>query len=131
LIILSSLISLIYLGFISAEQTSPTASIRQGLGKVVFGAVVGLELMMVFFITCFDRRIYCLRTKRQTYDLLRTTTLAGKIVGIRKISFSFSFPGDFIICRLSLQSMAFLFGGISIERSVNCIADVACYCIVL
>ena len=51
LVLLSTLIGLIYLGFVSAEETSPTASIRQGLGKTVFGAVVGFELMMVNFLS--------------------------------------------------------------------------------
>lgn len=117
LVILSSIIGLIYVGFISAEETSPTASIRQGLGKAVFGAVVGLELMMVCFLSpALTAGSISAERERQTYDLLRTTLLPAKSLILGKLASALAFLVILLFVGFPLQSLAFIFGGISIEE---------------
>jgi len=117
LAILSILISLIYLGFISAEETSPTVSIRQGLGKTVFGAVVGLELMMVCFLSpALTAGAVAAERERQTFDLLRTTLLPAKKFVAGKLVSALAFLLILLFVGFPLQSLAFVFGGISIEE---------------
>jgi ABC-2 type transport system permease protein len=117
LAILSLLISLIYLGFISAEETSPTASIRQGLGKAVFAAVVGLELMMVCFLSpALTAGSIASERERQTYDLLRTTLLPAKTFVLGKLTSALAFLVILLFVGFPLQSLAFIFGGISTEE---------------
>ena len=117
LAILSFLISLIYLGFISLEETSPTASISQGLGKAVFGAVVGLELMMVCFLSpALTAGSIAAERERQTFDILRTTLLPAKTFVLGKLSSALAFLIILLFVGFPLQSLAFIFGGISIEE---------------
>jgi len=115
--ILASLISLIYLGFLSAEQTSPTASIRQGLGKAVFGAVVGIELMMVCFLSpALTAGSISAERERQTFDLLRTTLLPARSFVLGKMTSALAFLIILLFVGFPLQSLAFIFGGISIQE---------------
>jgi ABC-type transport system involved in multi-copper enzyme maturation permease subunit len=117
LLLLSTLIGLIYLGFISAEETSPTASLRQGLGKTVFGAVVGLELMMVCFLSpALTAGAIAAERERQTFDLLRATLLPARTLVFGKLVSAISFLLILLFVGFPLQSMAFLFGGVSIEE---------------
>jgi len=117
LILMSILIGLIYLGFASAEDTSPTASIRQGLGKTVFGAVVGLELMMVCFLSpALTSGAIAAERERQTYDLLRTTLLPARSLVFGKLISALSFLLILLFVGFPLQSIAFLFGGVSVEE---------------
>jgi len=117
LLLLSTLIGLIYLGFVSAEETSPTASIRQGLGKTVFGAVVGFELMMVNFLSpALTAGAIASERERQTFDLLRTTLLPAKTLVSGKLVSAISFLLILLFISFPLQSLAFLFGGVSIEE---------------
>ena len=115
--ILSLLISFIYLGFISAEQTSPTVSIRQGLGKSVFGAVVGLELMMVCFLSpALTAGSISAERERQTFDLLRTTLLPAHSFVFGKLISALAFLLILLFVGFPLQSLAFIFGGISVDE---------------
>jgi len=117
LVLMSILIGLIYLGFASAEDTSPTTSIRQGLGKTVFGAVVGLELMMVCFLSpALTSGAIAAERERQTYDLLRTTLLPARSLVFGKLVSALSFLLILLFVGFPLQSMAFLFGGVSLEE---------------
>ncbi len=117
LVLMSILIGLIYLGFASAEDTSPTASIRQGLGKTVFGAVVGLELMMVCFLSpALTSGAIAAERERQTYDLLRTTLLPARSLVFGKLVSALSFLLILLFVGFPLQSIAFLFGGVSLEE---------------
>jgi ABC-type transport system involved in multi-copper enzyme maturation permease subunit len=117
LLLLSTLIGLIYLGFVSAEETSPTASIRQGLGKTVFGAVVGFELMMVNFLSpALTAGAIASERERQTFDLLRTTLLPAKTLVSGKLISAISFLLILLFISFPLQSLAFLFGGVSIQE---------------
>jgi ABC-type transport system involved in multi-copper enzyme maturation permease subunit len=115
--LLSTLISLIYLGFISAEEASSTTSVRQGLGKTVFGAVVGFELMMVCFLSpALTAGAIAAERERQTFDILRTTLLYARTLVIGKLVSAISFLLILLIVGFPLQSLAFLFGGVSFEE---------------
>jgi ABC-type transport system involved in multi-copper enzyme maturation permease subunit len=117
LVLLSILIGLIYLAFATAEDTSPTTSIRQGVGKAIFGAVVGLELVMVSFLSpALTAGAIAAERERQTYDLLRTTLLPSNSLVFGKLISAVSFLVMLLFVGFPLQSMAFLFGGVSIEE---------------
>ena len=117
LVLMSILISLIYLGFVSAEETSPTTSIRNAVGKTIFGAVVGMELMMVCFLSpALTAGAIAAERERQTFDLLRTTLLPARSLVFGKLVSALSFLLILLFVGFPLQSMAFLFGGVSIEE---------------
>jgi ABC-2 type transport system permease protein len=117
LLLLSTLIALIYLGFISAEETSPTSSLRQSLGKTVFGVVVGFELMMVCFLPpALTSGAIAAERERQTFDLLRTTLLPARTLVIGKLVSAISFLLILLFVGFPLQSLAFLFGGVSVDE---------------
>lgn len=117
LLLMSGLIGTIYLGFVTAQDTSPTASIRQGVGKTVFGAVVGLELMMVCFLSpALTAGAIAAERERQTFDLLRTTLLPARELVFGKLISAISFLLILLFVGFPLQSMAFIFGGVSVEE---------------
>lgn len=117
LVLMSGLIGLIYLGFVTAQDTSPTASIRQGVGKTVFAAVVGLELMMVCFLSpALTAGAIAAERERQTFDLLRTTLLPARTLVFGKLISAISFLLILLFVGFPLQSMAFIFGGVSVEE---------------
>lgn len=117
LVLLGGLVSLIYLTFASSNDVSTTSTIIQGLGKTVFGAVIGVQMMLVCFLSpALTAGAIAAERERQTYDLLRTTLLSGRSLVEGKLVSALLFLFMLLLAGLPVQSMAFLFGGISIEE---------------
>ncbi|MCB8966612.1 MAG: ABC transporter permease subunit [Chloroflexota bacterium] len=118
LVVMSLLIALIYLAYASAANQAYGPDPRQA-GKVVFGAVIGVQVFLVTFIApAFTAGAITGEKERQTFDLLRTTLLPANWFVIGKLLSSLSYVFLLIIAAIPLQSIAFLLGGLSVEELV-------------
>jgi ABC-2 type transport system permease protein len=117
LFLMSLLIGLIYLGFSSSASQIGSSNINQTVGKTVFGVVFAIELMMVCFLSpAFTAGAISSERERQTYDLLRTTLLPARSLVNGKLISALIFIFLLLIIGFPVQSLAFLFGGVTIEE---------------
>lgn len=116
LVVMSLLISLIYLAYASAADQAYGPDPRQA-GKVVFAAVIGVQVFLVMFMApAFTAGAITGEKERQTFDLLRTTLLPAHWFVAGKLVSSLSYVFLLIIASIPLQSIAFLLGGLSVEE---------------
>jgi ABC-type transport system involved in multi-copper enzyme maturation permease subunit len=118
------LISL-FIGFIytiTARQSSGIGwdpSLRQSVGKAIFGTVVLLELLMVsVFGPGLTANAITSEREHQTFDLLRTTLLSARALVLGKLGAAFSYLFLLILTALPIQSLAFLLGGVGVGEMV-------------
>lgn len=118
LMLLSCIIGSIYLGFDTSMGSSVgTPVLPQTVGKSVFGAVVSIELLMVCFLApALTAGAIAAERERQTFDLLRTTLLPARALVLGKLISAMSFLLLLLFVGFPIQSLAFLFGGVSIEE---------------
>ncbi len=113
-------VGIIYL-FVAGESTSIgwDPSLRQTLGKVIFGTVVLLELLMIsFFAPGLTAGAITAERERQTFDLLRTTLLSPSSLVLGKLGSAFTYLFLLILTALPIESLAFLLGGVGIGEMV-------------
>jgi ABC-2 type transport system permease protein len=88
-------------------------------GKVVYGAVLGIQVILVVFLgPAFTAAAISGEKERQTYDLLRTTLLPPRALVGGKLVSALSYVLLLILAALPLQSIAFLLGGVSLVELV-------------
>jgi ABC-type transport system involved in multi-copper enzyme maturation permease subunit len=117
LVLMSLLVGLVYFGLSSAANSTGNSSTMQTVGKIVFGIVVGVELMMVCFIApALTAGAISSEREHQTFDLLRTTLLPARSLVLGKLISALSFLLLLLIVGLPLQSLAYLFGGVGLEE---------------
>jgi ABC-2 type transport system permease protein len=116
--LLSGLVGAIYLGITSLNNAPTTAmDLNQSLGKTIFWVVAGLELCMICFIApALTAGAVSGERERQTYDILRTTLLSERALIFGKMSSSLVFLVLLLTVAFPLQSLAFFFGGITLEE---------------
>jgi len=103
---------LIY-GTYSVNIQSYSSDARVG-GKVVFGAVVGVQVFLAAFIgPAFTAGTISGEKERQTYDLLRTTLLPARSLVTGKLLSALSYVGLLLAASLPLHGIAFMLGGLS------------------
>lgn len=108
--------------FITAIYAAYSAASRQvygpdpaQAGKVVYGAVLGVQVVLVVFLgPALTAASISGEKERQTYDLLRTTLLPAPAFVVGKLISALSFVFLLILAALPLQSIAFLLGGVSL-----------------
>jgi ABC-2 type transport system permease protein len=84
------------------------------IGRVLFVGIVGVELFLVTFIApTFTAGAISGERERQTYDLLRTTLLPVHRLVIGKLVSALSYVMLLLLAAIPLQSIAFLFGGVT------------------
>ena len=84
------------------------------LGRVLFRGVVGIELLLIVFIApAFTAGAVSNERERKTYDLLQITLLPKPAFIIGKLESALSYIFLLLLAAIPLQSIAFLFGGIS------------------
>src|SRR5258707_12912768 len=84
------------------------------IGRVLFIGIVGVELFLVTFIApTFTAGAISGERERQTYDLLRTTLLPASRLIIGKLISALSYVFLLLLAAIPLQSLAFLFGGVT------------------
>jgi ABC-type transport system involved in multi-copper enzyme maturation permease subunit len=117
LLLMSGFVTLLYTVYMSSLSNVYTPPDRQLLGKFVFGGVVGIEMLLVCFITpAFTVGAISGERERQTYDLLRTTLLTERALVLGKLFSSLSYVFLLLLAALPLQSLAFLLGGVAVEE---------------
>jgi ABC-2 type transport system permease protein len=108
---------MILLSFYTADASPGSPNVSQALGKTVFGATVGLELMMVIFVApALTAGAISAEREHQTYDLLRTTLLSALSLVTGKLTSALSFLILLLFVGFPLLSLAYLLGGVSIEE---------------
>jgi ABC-2 type transport system permease protein len=89
-------------------------SVTGDLGRTVFVGLVGLELALIMFIApAFTAGAVTGERERQTYDLLKITLLPRPTFLIGKLESALGFIVLLLLAAIPLQSIAFLFGGVS------------------
>ncbi|GEM_PF-137948 len=84
------------------------------LGRVLFTGVVGAELIMIVFIVpALTAGAVAGERERKTYDLLQTTLLPAPSFLVGKMESALGYIVLLLLSAIPLQSIAFLFGGIS------------------
>ena len=115
--VMSGFVTLLYTAYTASANAPYSSFDRQTLGKVVFGGVVGIELLLVCFITpSFTVGAISGERERQTYDLLRTTLLSSRALVYGKLTAALFFVLLLLLAALPLQSLAFLLGGVAPEE---------------
>lgn len=84
------------------------------IGRTLFTGIVGIELFLVTFIApAFTAGAISGERERQTYDLLRTTLLPSRSFVVGKMISALAYIMLLLIAAIPLQSIAFLFGGVT------------------
>ncbi len=119
LVVVSGFTIIIYLASTSASDAfSTTGEIDGGqVGRLLFSAVVAMELFLVTFITpSFTASAISGEHERQTYDLLRTTLLPETSLVWGKLFSALAYIILLLLAAIPLQSIAFLFGGVDVPE---------------
>ena len=111
--LMSGFTTLLYLVYSSISRSSGSAAAGE-IGRVLFLGVVGIELLLIIFIApAFTAGAITGERERQTYDLLQTTLLATPSFVIGKLESALGYILLLLLSGIPLQSIAFLFGGVS------------------
>jgi len=117
LLLMSSFVTLLYVVYVASTTSVYSGTNAQLIGKFLFGAVVGIELLLVCFIApAFTAGAISGERERQTYDLLRTTLLPAHSLVLGKLASALSYILLLLIAAFPLQSLAFLLGGVAPEE---------------
>jgi ABC-type transport system involved in multi-copper enzyme maturation permease subunit len=101
------------------RATSWDPGSRQTAGKLIFGTVVLLELLLLSFIAPgLTAGAITSERERQTFDLLRTTLLSARALVLGKLGSAFSYLFLLILTALPIQSLAFILGGVGMAEMV-------------
>ncbi|GAB1420429.1 hypothetical protein MASR2M15_05270 [Anaerolineales bacterium] len=113
LALMSSFTLLLYL--IRVPIATATGIVITGsLGRDLFRGVVGIELMLILFIVpALTAGAITSERERKTYDLLQSTLLAAPNFLIGKLQSAMGYIVLLLLAAIPLQSIAFLFGGVS------------------
>ena len=111
--LMSGFTVLVYLLQRGVVQTGGS-SVTGELGRTLFEGVFGLELLLIIFIApAFTAGSVSNERERKTYDLLQITLLPKPSFVIGKLESALSYIFLLLLAAIPLQSIAFLFGGVS------------------
>jgi len=111
--LMSGFALLLYLVQRGVVQNEGSAVIGE-LGRTIFAGVVGIELLLIIFIApAFTSGAVTGERERKTFDLLQITLLPRSSFIIGKLESALSYIFLLLLAAIPLQSVAFLFGGIS------------------
>ena len=117
LLLMSLFVTLLYMVYVVSTNNAYNGTSSQMVGKFVFGAVVGIELLLVCFIApAFTAGAISGERERQTFDLLQTTLLSARSLVLGKLASALSYIFLLLIAAFPLQSLAFLLGGVAPEE---------------
>lgn len=113
LILMSSFTVLLYL--LRLPEVAGQRTISPGeLGRELFRGIVGVELLLVIFIVpALTAGAVTGERERKTYDLLQTTLLSAPSFLVGKMESALGYILLLLLSAIPLQSIAFLFGGVS------------------
>lgn len=111
--LMSGFAILLYLVFNSFTRGTGSAAAGE-VGRVLFMGIVGIELLLILFIApAFTAGAITGERERQTYDLLQTTLLSNPSFVMGKLESALGYIVLLLLAAVPLQSIAFLFGGVS------------------
>jgi hypothetical protein len=112
LVLMSGFALLIYLVLRTAAGGDVSAS--GAIGRALFFGVVGIQMLLIVFLApSFTAGAITGERERQTYDLLQTTLLSTPSFVMGKLESALGYVLLLLLAGIPLQSLAFLFGGIS------------------
>lgn len=89
------------------------------VGKYIFGTLVLFQTIMVSLLTpAFTAASITSEREQKTYDLLMTTLLPARSVIFGKLGSALAFVALLILAIAPLESLAFMFGGVSPEEII-------------
>jgi ABC-2 type transport system permease protein len=104
------LLYLLQLPRINSQDTIITGE----LGRLLFTGVVGIELLLIVFIVpALTAGAVTGERERKTFDLLQTTLLSAPSFIVGKMESALGYILILLLSAIPLQSIAFLFGGVS------------------
>jgi hypothetical protein len=111
--LMSAFTVLMYLIYAQANQLTGSTAAGQ-VGRLLFIGIVGIELLLIIFIApSFTAGAITGERERKTYDLLQTTLMSSPMFVIGKLESALSYVLLLLLSAIPLQSIAFLFGGVS------------------
>ncbi len=115
LLMMSLFLLMTYLPYVTIQAFDQQISSATGLiGRYLFAAVVGIQMLLIVFIApALTSGAITHERERRTYDLLWTTLLGKPTYLMGKLESSLSFILLLLLAAIPLQSIAFLFGGVS------------------
>ncbi|HET9495972.1 MAG TPA: ABC transporter permease subunit, partial [Chloroflexia bacterium] len=118
LIVLSFITWLTYVA-VSASVSGSTGPEAAQVGKFIFSVLVIFQTIMVSLLTpAFTSGSITSEREQKTYDLLMTTLLPARSVVFGKLGSALAFVALLIIAIAPLESLAFMFGGVSPEEII-------------
>ena len=117
LVVLSGISWLVYLA--SRDMGSGGSPESSQVGKILFGTLVVFQTIMVSLLTpAFTAGAITSEREQKTYDLLMTTLLPARSVILGKLGSALAYVVLLIIAIAPLESLAFMFGGVSPEEII-------------
>jgi ABC-2 type transport system permease protein len=111
--LMSAFLALLYLIYEPINQRNGSAAAGE-VGRILFMGIVGIELMLIIFIApAFTAGAITGERERLTYDLLKTTLLPSPSFVIGKLESALGYVLLLLLSAIPLQSIAFLFGGVT------------------
>ncbi len=105
--------------FLIESNNSSATSVTGALGRNVFRGIIGLQLLLIVFIApAFTAGAISSERERKTYDLLQITLLPKPSFVIGKLESALSYIFLLLLAAIPLQSMAFLFGGVTQDELI-------------
>ncbi len=119
LLILSLVTWLTFLAVGSYSSNNYYGGQSSQIGKTIFGVLVGFQTVMVALLTpAFTAGSITSEREQKTYDLLMTTLLPARSVIFGKLGAALAWVALLILAVAPLQSLAFMFGGVSPEEVI-------------
>lgn len=113
LLLMGSFTVLLYLLQVPSILNERTISPGE-LGRQLFRGIVGIEMLLVIFIVpALTAGAITGERERKTYDLLQTTLLPAPTFLVGKMESALGYIILLLLSAIPLQSIAFLFGGVS------------------
>lgn len=117
LAILVVIVFILYGTIMSTNTISPDPDIRRTLGKIIFHAIVFLQLVAIMFITpLFSSDSITSEKESKSLDLLRITLQSPASIITGKLFSGFMFILLLLLISLPLKSSAYLLGGITLSE---------------
>lgn len=112
--LLGAFTTLMYVAVVESSTSASGQTNVGEIGRTLFGAIVGIELLLVSFIApAFTAGAISSEREHQTFDLLRTTLLPNTSLVLGKLLSSMLYVVLLLLAAIPLQSIAFFFGGVA------------------
>lgn len=117
LAVLSVVMLMIYTA--AKDTTNFSGAASSQVGKVLFTGLVVIQMVMVSLLTpAFTSSAITQEREQKTFELLVTTLLSARSIVLGKLGSALAYVALLIIAVAPLESLAFMFGGVSPEEII-------------